>query len=121
MMAPPPVAWRKAPIEAGRLYEAIRLKVKAHAPGVYWVESRSDHLGHWVALDDPDAPPCDCGDHGFRDMACAHMIAVLLHEEDQRALAAVGQLIMAAARDRRLVLAVSNQRLPQREPKRNGQ
>lgn len=73
----------------------MRLRVHTSYPvdayGVYYVTGPADISAepHWVQMVANDAPFCDCGDHVFRETLCAHGLAVLLYEKDERAWQAV--------------------------------
>ncbi len=63
-----------------RIGRALSLDVIVMGPGVYYVTGGEEP--HWVNLADPMVPPCDCGDHTFRERTCAHIVAARMARGD---------------------------------------
>lgn len=102
--------WRFAEVEPTRLARAFELRVDdVLDTGIYAVHSPQSGERHYVNLADPDCPACDCGDHVFRERLCAHALAAMLYEEDQRLLYLVGRLVRRAWLDARLIFAITAQ------------
>jgi hypothetical protein len=80
------------PVDLGRLERSLRLSGQRTGPGKYLVTGGEEQ--HWVDLDDPSRPRCDCGDHLWRERTCKHILAALLREGDERVIRAVGSLLV---------------------------
>lgn len=88
-------SWRAAVIDPARVARASEFQIlnrDLDAEGRIIVRV-SVRLGppHWVQLDDPMAPVCDCEDHAQTNGLCKHALAVLLDERDERALLALAE------------------------------
>lgn len=70
-----------------RLEHALALQCERVTRGRYLVTGGRDR--HAVDLD--GSPPCDCGDHLYRERLCKHLVAVHLREGEQAAAVALGQ------------------------------
>lgn len=64
-------------LDADTVRRSASLRVEPTGEGVYLVDGGEEP--HWVNTRDQSAPACDCGDHLFRDRACKHVVAALLH------------------------------------------
>jgi hypothetical protein len=78
-------------VDPARLERSLGLFGRRIAPGKYLVAGGEEQ--HWVDVEDPSQPRCDCGDHLWRERTCKHILAALLREGDERVLRAVGSLV----------------------------
>lgn len=81
-------------IDLDRLERSLTLRVTRVGDGRY--EVAGDGHSHWVDLQSPNQPRCDCGDHLWRDRVCKHMLAALLREGNERVLRALPRLLARA-------------------------
>ncbi len=86
-------------VERGRLARGVQLRAVRVSDGRYCVVGGASE--HWVDLDTPDHPRCDCGDHLWRDALCKHILLALLYEGDSAIVEAVGDLVRHLAQEDR--------------------
>ena len=77
-------------IDLDRLERGLQLLAERVGEGRYHVTGGSSD--HWVDLYSTSHPRCDCGDHLWREQLCKHILAGLLHEGNDRVVAAVARL-----------------------------
>jgi hypothetical protein len=87
------------PVDLGRLERGVQLQGVRVSDGRYRVVGGASE--HWVDLDTPNHPRCDCGDHVWRDALCKHILLALLCEGDSTIVEAVGDLVRHLAREER--------------------
>jgi hypothetical protein len=78
-------------VDTARLERALTLAVERTDRGRYRVSGGAEP--HHVDLVDPAMERCDCADFLWRQRVCAHLLACLLREGDERVVRAAAQLV----------------------------
>ncbi|HET7586387.1 MAG TPA: SWIM zinc finger family protein [Gemmatimonadaceae bacterium] len=86
-------------VDLARLRRGVQLSGERVSDGRYRVVGGDAE--HWVDLDTPNHPRCDCGDHLWRDALCKHILLALLYEGDSLVVEAVGDLVRQLAQEER--------------------